>query len=63
MKPIRQGMKNLPKALTFQQFPSITAYGDDGEEEGDVVIGVIAQQYLRKFASESGTDNTFGLRG
>ena len=62
MKPITEGMKNLPKAITFQQFPSITAYDDDGEEEDDAVIGDIPEQYLRKFASMSGTDNTFGLR-
>ena len=33
LKPIREGMKNLPKATTFPQFPSITAYDDGGEEE------------------------------
>ena len=26
LKPIREGMKNLPRAITFPQFPSITAY-------------------------------------
>ena len=62
MKPIREGMKHLPKAVTFPQYPSITAYDDDGEEEGKAVIGNIAEQYLRKFASTSGTDKTFGLR-
>ena len=31
-------MKNLPKAVTFQQFTSITAYDDDGNEEVDVFI-------------------------
>ena len=62
LKPIREGMKNLPKAIAFPQFPSITAYDDDGEEEEFVFIGDIAEQYLRKFASKSGTDLTFGLR-
>ena len=61
LKPIREGMKNLPTAITFQQFQSITTYDDDGEEE-DVFIGDIADQYLRKFASKSGTDKAFGLR-
>ena len=55
-------MKNLQKAITFPQYPSITAYDDDGEEEEDVFIGDIAEQYLRQFASKSGTDKTFGLR-
>ena len=62
LKPIREGMKNLPKSIAFLQFPSITAYDDDGEEEEDAVVGDIAEQYLRKFAFTSGTDNTFGLR-
>ena len=55
-------MTNLPKAITSPQFPSIAAYDDDGEEEVDVFIGDIAEQYLRKFASVSGADKTFGLR-
>ena len=54
-------MKNLPKAIIFPQFPSITAYDDDGEEDENVFIGDIAQQYLRKCASTSGTAKTFGL--
>ena len=55
-------MKNLPKAIIFPQFPSITAYDDDGEEEEDVFIGDFAEQYLRKFASKSGTDKIFALQ-
>ena len=56
-------MNNLAKAITFSQFPSITAYDDDdGEEEEDAFIGDIAEQYLRKFATVSGADKTFGLR-
>ena len=55
-------MKNLPKVIAFPQFPSITAYDDDGEEEENAVRGDIAEQYLRKFAFTSGTDKTFGLR-
>ena len=56
-------MKNLPKAIAFPQFPSITAYDDDdGEEEEDVFIGDISEQYLRKCAAASRADKTFGLR-
>ena len=33
LKPIREGMKNLPKVITFAQFTSITAYDDDNSEE------------------------------
>ena len=64
LKPITEGMKNLTKAITFPQFPCITAYDDDddGEEEEDVFIGDIAEEYLRKFATVSGANKTFGLR-
>ena len=33
LKPIREGMANLPKAITFPQFPSISAYDDDDHDE------------------------------
>ena len=62
---IREGMNNLPKAITLPQFPSITSNDDDvddGDEEEDVLIGDIAEQYLRKFATVSGADKTFELR-
>ena len=62
LKPIREGMKHLPKAITFPQYLSITAYDDDGEEEGKAVIENIPEQYLRKFATVSGADKTLGLR-
>ena len=42
LKPIRKEMKNTPKAITFPEFPSITAYDDDDEVEEDVFIGDIA---------------------
>ena len=38
LKPIREGMKNSPKTITFPQYSSITAHDEDGEEEGDVFI-------------------------
>ena len=62
IKPIREGMINSPNATTFPQFPFITAYDDDGEEKAKEIIGDIAEQYLRKFASESGADKTFRFR-
>ena len=63
LKPIREGMKHLPKTVTFPQSPFITAYDDDGEEEGKAVRGNIAEQYLRKFASKSGTDKDIWIAG
>ena len=44
LKPIRELLKNLPKAITFAKFSSITAYDDDGEEDEDVFIGDNAEQ-------------------
>ena len=58
IKLIRKRIKNLPQAITFPQFPSITACDDDGEEEENAVIEDIAKQYLSKFASVSRADNT-----
>ena len=55
-------MKKLPKVITFPQFPFITAYDDDGEEEEDVFIRDIAEQYLRKFATVSGAGKIYELR-
>ena len=46
LNPIRDGMKNLPRAITFPQFPSITAYDDDDKEDEEVFTGDIAEQYL-----------------
>ena len=43
LKPIGEGMKHLPKAVRFSQYPSITAYDNDGEEEGKAVLGNIAE--------------------
>ena len=54
-------MKNLPKVIKFPQFPSITAYDDDDEKDEDVLIRDSSEQYLRKFATVSGVDKTFGL--
>ena len=44
LKQIREGLKNSPKAITFPQFPSKTAYDDAGDEEEDVFIRDIAEQ-------------------
>ena len=50
-------MKSLPTVITYPQFPSITANDDyESEEEEDVFIGDIPEQYLRKFATVSGAD-------
>ena len=44
LKPVREGIKHVPKAVTFPQFSFITAYDDDGEEDGKAVIGNISEK-------------------
>ena len=59
LKPVREGMKNVTKAIPFPQFPSITAYDDNCWGEEDAFIGDIAEQYLRTFVTVYGADKTF----
>ena len=59
LKPIKEGIENLPQAITFPAFPSIQ------EKETFVepyFIGDIAESYLRKFTTKDEADKTFGLR-
>ena len=62
LKPIREGMKNVQKAITFPQYQSIKSIIMMMVKKRDVIIGDIVEQYLRKFATVSGADKTFGLR-
>ena len=60
LKPIKEGIENLPQAIKFLAYPSIQA----SEEETFVApyfIGDIAESYLRKFATKAEADRTFGL--
>ena len=55
-------MKKLTKRHDISTISVHNSYDDDDEEEVEVFIGDIAENYLRKFSSVSGADNTFGLR-
>ena len=60
LKPIREGIENLPQAITF---PPTQPTGDEeedeeDEEEEDKSIGEIAKKYLNM----PDTDKTFGVR-
>ena len=64
LKPIRENLKELPKALTFPQLQAIMPAIPDENEDLDtsgLFIGPIAEQYLRQFASQQEVDKTFGL--
>ena len=51
LKPIKEGIENLPQAITFPADPSIEAFekplGEDTQFNGEV-----AEKYLRKFATK-----------
>ena len=61
LKPIREGIKKLPQAITFPPTPPIgEASGEEEEyeeEEKDESIGEIAKYFLNK----PNTDKTFGV--
>ena len=62
VRPVREGIENLPQTITFPAFPSIQAFEKPPEGEEDTqYIGAVAEKYLRKFATKSEADTTFGL--
>ena len=61
LKPIKEGIKNLPQAITFHAYPSIQTFEEPIEGEDTQYIGDIASAYLKKFATKDEADRTFGL--
>ena len=61
LKPIREGIENLPQAITFPAYPSIQASEKPLEGEDTQYIGGVAEKYLRKFATKGEADTTYGL--
>ena len=64
LKPIKEGIQNLhlPQAITFPAFPSIQALEKPPEgDEATQFIGDIAEKYVRKFATKSEADTTYGI--
>ena len=61
LKPIKEGLENLPQAITFSAYPSIQAFKKPLEGEETQYIGEIAEKYLRKFITKSEVDTTYGL--
>ena len=61
LKPIREGIENLPQAITFPAYPSIQATEKPLEGEDTQYIGEVAEKYLRKFATKGEADTTYGL--
>ena len=61
LKPIKGGIEKLPQAITFPAYPSIQAFKEPIEGEDAQVIGDIASEYLKKFATRDEADRPYGL--
>ena len=61
LKPIREGIENLPQAITFPAYPSIQASEKPLEGEDTQYMGEVAEKYLRKFTTKGEADTTYGL--
>ena len=61
LKPIKEGIENLPQAITFPAYPSIQVFEEQIEGEDAQYIGDIAAEYLKKFATMDEADRTYGL--
>ena len=60
LKPIKEGIENLPQAITFPTYPSIQASKEPLEGEDTQYIGEVAEKYLRTFTTKSEADTTYG---
>ena len=62
LKPIKEGIENLPQAITFPAYPSIQASIEPLEGEDTQYIGEVAAKYLRKSLTTDEADTMCGLR-
>ena len=61
LKPIKEGIENLPQTIKFPAFPSIQASKEKKAFAEPYFIGDIAESYLRKFTTKDEADTKFGL--
>ena len=62
LKPIKEGIENLPIIIMFPAYPSIRASSEPLEEETDrQYIAKVVENALRKFATKGEADRTFGI--
>ena len=61
LKPIKEGIKNLPQAITFPAYPSIQASKEPSEGKETQYIGEVAEKYLKKFTTKDKVDKTYRL--
>ena len=60
LKPIKEGIGNLPQAITFPTFPAFPSIQLSQEEI--LNFGKVAADALRKFLRKNEADTTFGIR-
>ena len=54
----------MQKAIELAKYPSIQAAETDEDiDTSMVILGAVAEKYLRQFASKEAVDKTFGLYG
>ena len=56
LKPIKEGIENIPNIITFPAYPSIRA-----SEKEIQTFGEVATNTLRKFATKDEADTTYGI--
>ena len=56
LKPIKEGIENLPQAIAFPAYPSI-----DIPKEDILQLGPTAVNALKRFLTKEGADKTFGI--
>ena len=61
LKSIKEGIENLPQAVTFPAYPSIQASEKPLEVEDTQFIGKVVKKYLGKLTSRDKADTTYGL--
>ena len=61
LKPIKEGIENLPQAITFPAYQSIEVSKEKETFVDPYFIGDIAESYLRKFTTKEEVDRTYGL--
>ena len=57
LKPIKEGIESVSKAITFPAYPSIEASGGKATQ----YIGEVAGKYLRKFLTKDEADRDLGI--
>ena len=62
LKPIKEGIENLPQTITFPAYPSIKASSEPSEETDRQYITEVAANALGKYLRGNEADRTFGLR-